>query len=219
MEDEAVAYLRKSYYIGKKKTDEELVAYQDLTISKFAINNKMKIKEKFSDINYTGKNVDRPALQELLNYLRQHKVKIVLFYSVDRLGRNNLNNIDLIEKIRDCVDKIIFVRDGLTLEQDSKVLKALFLMLSGQAEEANKNLSYKIIDSNDTKLQEKLYIGSLPPIGFTRREDGWLVAATEENTNNLAEMEGYQILQVIFYCYLLGFSYNSIALILNQHSF
>ena len=42
--------------------------------------NDFQIVKVYSDAGYTGANINRPALQELLNDIRQKKVDIILSY-------------------------------------------------------------------------------------------------------------------------------------------
>ena len=42
----------------------------------------------YSDAGYTGTNLNRPALQELLQDIKQGEINIVLVYKIDRLTRS-----------------------------------------------------------------------------------------------------------------------------------
>ena len=50
--------------------------------------NGFRVFKVYSDGGYTGANINRPALQELLNDIQQKKIDIVLAYKIDRLTRS-----------------------------------------------------------------------------------------------------------------------------------
>ena len=50
--------------------------------------NNWKVFKVYSDLGYTGANLNRPALQELLKDIKQGKINIVLVYKIDRLTRS-----------------------------------------------------------------------------------------------------------------------------------
>lgn len=53
----------------------------------------------YTDGGYSGGNMDRPALQELLADVEEHKVDKVAVYKLDRLSRSQLDTLYLIEKV------------------------------------------------------------------------------------------------------------------------
>ena len=50
--------------------------------------NNWQVFKVYSDAGYTGANTNRPALQELLEDIKQNKVDIILAYKIDRLTRS-----------------------------------------------------------------------------------------------------------------------------------
>ena len=59
----------------------------------------MELVRHFSD-STTGTNNNRPAWKEMLNFLKKNKDHVVVFYRVDRIGRN-LSVFHGIEKMMD----------------------------------------------------------------------------------------------------------------------
>jgi DNA invertase Pin-like site-specific DNA recombinase len=51
----------------------------------------------YSDAGYSGANTNRPALQELLDDVKQRKIDIILSYKIDRLTRSSKDFYQLIE--------------------------------------------------------------------------------------------------------------------------
>ncbi|MFD1677692.1 recombinase family protein [Alicyclobacillus fodiniaquatilis] len=57
--------------------------------------------EHFIDDGYTGKNMDRPALQGLIRYVEQKQIDAVIVYKLDRLGRRQKDVLYLLEDVFD----------------------------------------------------------------------------------------------------------------------
>lgn len=56
-----------------------------------------KVFKVYSDEGYSGANLNRPALQELLKDIQEKKIDIVLVYKIDRLTRSPKDFYQLIE--------------------------------------------------------------------------------------------------------------------------
>lgn len=160
--EKAVTYARKSYYTGNLP-DNEVIAYQQNAMNEYAEKYNIQIKREFTDVNFSGVNVDRPSLQELLAYLKGNPdTDAVIFPSVDRLGRNNKDNIDVVREILDYVKRVIFVREGFCFEtKNPEFVTYLFVLLTAQATSFRETHSLNIAGAKDTKRHKyKIFYGS-----------------------------------------------------------
>ena len=57
----------------------------------------MDVFKIYSDLGYTGANLKRPALNEMLNDIRENKINLVISYKIDRLTRSPKDFYQLIE--------------------------------------------------------------------------------------------------------------------------
>lgn len=57
------------------------------------------ITDWYIDDGYTGTNMDRPELQRLVNDCSRKRVSCVVAFKLDRLSRNMIDGIYLIEKV------------------------------------------------------------------------------------------------------------------------
>ncbi len=55
------------------------------------------IHKIYTDGGYSGGNLNRPALQQMLKDVEQHKIKMVVVYKLDRLSRSHKYTLTLIE--------------------------------------------------------------------------------------------------------------------------
>lgn len=82
----AVIYLRLS---KDDKLDESLsITNQREIIQYFCISHDIEILREFTDDGYTGGNFDRPAFKEMVEYLKNRKVDLVITKDLSRLGRD-----------------------------------------------------------------------------------------------------------------------------------
>jgi DNA invertase Pin-like site-specific DNA recombinase len=128
----AISYARKSIKV-KDMSVEASVSYQKVLVDQYAKQNNMEIIKRYNDVGYTGSNINRPELQDMLHDVTHTSVDVLLVYSVDRFGRDLRNNIDTMLKISTQVKKVIFVSEGIS--SDSEHFKMFFLLLTEMAQD------------------------------------------------------------------------------------
>jgi len=57
----------------------------------------MEIFKIYSDLGFTGSNLNRPALIDLINDIKQKKLDLIISYKIDRLTRSPKDFYQLIE--------------------------------------------------------------------------------------------------------------------------
>lgn len=58
-----------------------------------------KIFKVYTDAGYSGKDIDRPALKNMIRDVKAHKIEMVLVYKLDRLSRSQKDTLMLIEDV------------------------------------------------------------------------------------------------------------------------
>ncbi len=86
------------------------------------------VDRTFTD-KVSGKNTDRPHLQEMLEYIREGDT--VLVHSLDRLARNLVDLHDIVKTITDKKASVTFVTENLTFTGDDSPLSVLLLQVLG----------------------------------------------------------------------------------------
>lgn len=92
-----VAYLRVS--TEKQAEEGNGLDSQKRDILQYAGKNNLLISEWYIDDGYTGSNMDRPALQKLIADCMNRNIDIVIAFKLDRISRNMVDGIYIIEKI------------------------------------------------------------------------------------------------------------------------
>ncbi len=90
-------YTRVSTSMQAEKDYNSCEAQKDKILSYVKSQENLEVFKEYSDPGYTGANLDRPGLQELLTDISQKKIDMVLTYKIDRLTRSSKDFYSLIE--------------------------------------------------------------------------------------------------------------------------
>ena len=95
MTQTAIIYTRS----GSTRQNREVgqLKLQEDRCRKYARRKGYDLKKTFSDEGFSGNSIDRPALKQMLIWLKQHKSEkpIVLFDDISRLARNLKTHLEL----------------------------------------------------------------------------------------------------------------------------
>ncbi|OGU16771.1 MAG: transposase [Geobacteraceae bacterium GWC2_53_11] len=97
----------------------------------------IELHRSFTD-KVSGKSTDRPALQEMIRFLREGDLLFV--HSMDRLARNL---VDLRQMVKDLTSRGIsvqFVKEGLTFTGDDGAMSVLLLSVMGAVAEFERSI-------------------------------------------------------------------------------
>ena len=81
-------YTRVSTDLQAEKEFSSCQSQEEKSRSFIQSQNNWQIFKIYSDAGFSGANLNRPALQELLENIKQRKIDIVLVYKIDRLTRS-----------------------------------------------------------------------------------------------------------------------------------
>lgn len=160
----AISYCRKSTKI-KNKSVEESIGYQRQAIMEYAKNNGIHIVREFSDVGYSGKNLDRPELKEMIDFLKTTHLKIdeLIIYSIDRLGRELKHNIQQMREVTQLVGRVHFVT--MPMPDYSIYFKFMFLATTAMAQEERERILTRYSAGRKQKvLNRKSFDGNYFPL-------------------------------------------------------
>ncbi len=131
----------------------------------------------YSDAGYTGANLNRPALQELLQDIKQGKINIVLAYKIDRLTRSPKDFYQLIENFEKYkVDFISITERFDTSTPAGRLLRNIMLSFAQfERELASERTKDKMLE----RANKGMWNGGLVPYGY-KRENKKLVVNHKE---------------------------------------
>ena len=87
MNNKTAIYVRVS--TDEQKDNGYSVDAQLRMLKEYCERNNYEIFDVYNDAGYSGKDLMRPAMQRLLNDIKNKKIDILLAIKVDRLTRNN----------------------------------------------------------------------------------------------------------------------------------
>lgn len=88
----------------------------------------------YADIGISGSSASRPQLDAMLTDLRAGRIKTIVVYKLDRLGRSLTNLLDLLAEFRNRKVRLISVADGLDSQTDNPMSRAFWRLLGVFAE-------------------------------------------------------------------------------------
>jgi len=124
----------------------------------------MQVFKVYSDAGYTGANLNRPALQELLADIKQGKINLVISYKIDRLTRSPKDFYQLIELFdRHGVDFISVTERFDTSTPSGRLLRNIMLTFAQfERELASERTKDKMLQ----RAGKGMWNGGFVPFGY-----------------------------------------------------
>ncbi len=122
----------------------------------------------YDDGGYSGGNMDRPALRQLLADIDQKKIHVVVVYKVDRLTRSLADFAKIVEQFD--AKGISFVSVTQQFNTTSSMGRLTLNVLLSFAQFEREVTSERIRDKIAASKQKGLWMGGTPPIGYKGHE-------------------------------------------------
>lgn len=170
----------------------------------------MRVIEKCDD-GYSGTSMNRPAMQELLELVKEQKVSCIIVKDMSRFARNYLETGKYIEQIfpfmgirfisiNDNYDSNEFVGGIADIDMQFKALLYDFY---------SKDLSEKILTAVNARKDKGMFIGVCAPFGYRKSKENVYEIEVDE--------EAAGIVRTIFSLRLQGESISGIVRYLNDN--
>lgn len=120
------------------------------------------VVEEFVERAESAKSADRPKLQEMLNYIRQHKVDYVIVHKIDRLARNRADDVEISLAIKQAGAELVSATENIDETPNGMLLHGI---MSSIAEFYSRNLAVEVTKG----MTQKAKIGGTPgkaPLGY-----------------------------------------------------
>lgn len=122
------------------------------------------IRKRYDDGGFSGGNLERPALAELLDDIRARQVDCVVVYKVDRLSRSLLDFAKLIGLFDECSVSFVSVTQQFNTTTPMGRLTLNILLSFAQFE--REIIGERIRDKKLATAQQGKYIGGQPILGL-----------------------------------------------------
>lgn len=132
----------------------------------------------FSDPGISGRTMNRPGLQDMIEKIKAGEIEAVVIYKLDRLSRKQRDTMTIIEDIF-LKNDVALVSLNETLDTTTPWGRAMIGILSSFNQMESENIQVRTEMGRKAKVNEGGYAGGKPPIGY-RAENGTLVVVPEE---------------------------------------
>ena len=166
-------YTRKSTEEGLEQTFNTLDAQRDAAEA-FIRSQRQEgwvvLPDKYDDGGFTGANMDRPALQKLLQDARDGVVDCVMVYKVDRLTRSLLD----FARIMDVLDKhgVNFVSVTQQFNTTGSLGRLTLNILLSFAQFEREMIAERTMDKMSAARRKGRWVGGIPMLGYDLSDKG-----------------------------------------------
>ncbi|WP_084156244.1 recombinase family protein [Clostridium akagii] len=156
----AAIYSRKSKFTGKGESIENQIELcknyaSNLNIKEFII---------YEDEGFSGKNLDRPNFQKLLNDARDKKFDTLICYRLDRISRNIADFSNLINELEDVGIGFISIREQF--DTTTPMGRAMMYIASVFAQLERETIAERVRDNMLELAKTGRWLGGQTPLGF-----------------------------------------------------
>jgi site-specific DNA recombinase len=155
------------------------------------------VRDHFDDGGFSGGSMERPALQKLLDRIRERRIDVVVVYKVDRLTRSLADFAKLVELFD--AHKVSFVSVTQAFNTTTSMGRLTLNVLLSFAQFEREVTGERIRDKIAASKKKGLWMGGVVPYGY-RVEDRRLHVVDEEA----------EIVRLIFDLYLAHGSVRSV---------
>ena len=113
---------------GRVSTQGQNIETQLRELREYCIRNNVGQHKVYADVA-SGATSSRPQLDAMLTDLRSGKIKTIVVYKLDRLGRSLMHLLDLLGEFRNRKIRLISISDGLDTSNDNPMNRAFFRLL------------------------------------------------------------------------------------------
>ena len=122
----------------------------------------------YTDKGYSGKNIDRPAFQEMMTDIEAGKIRRVIVYRLDRISRSVLdfaNVIDVFQK-----HGVDFVSTMEKFDTGTPIGKAMLMIVMIFAQLERETIQQRVVDAYSSRSKRGFYMGGKIPFGLCLKE-------------------------------------------------
>ncbi len=138
------------------------------------------IKSRFDDGGYSGGYLDRPALQDLLDGIRQNRIDIVVVYKVDRLTRSLADFAKLVELFD--AHGVSFVSVTQQFNTTTSMGRLTLNVLLSFAQFEREVTAERIRDKIAASKKKGIWMGGNVPLGYDVRDRKLIINKEEAKT-------------------------------------
>ena len=141
------------------------------------------VRTRYDDGGFSGGSTDRPALQQLLDDIRAHRINVIVVYKVDRLTRSLADFAKLVELFD--AHAVSFVSVTQQFNTTTSMGRLTLNVLLSFAQFEREVTSERIRDKIGASKRKGLWVGGVVPLGYQAKDRKITVVADEAKTVRL----------------------------------
>ena len=122
----------------------------------------------YTDKGYSGKNIDRPAFQELMADIQEGKIRRVLVYRLDRISRSVLDFASVVDVFQK--HGVDFVSTMEKFDTGTPIGKAMLMIVMIFAQLERETIQQRVVDAYLSRSKRGFYMGGKVPYGFVLKD-------------------------------------------------
>ena len=138
------------------------------------------VRTRYDDGGFSGGSTDRPALQQLLDDIRAHRINVIVVYKVDRLTRSLADFAKLVELFD--AHGVSFVSVTQQFNTTTSMGRLTLNVLLSFAQFEREVTSERIRDKIGASKRKGLWVGGVVPLGYQAKDRKITVIADEAKT-------------------------------------
>jgi DNA invertase Pin-like site-specific DNA recombinase len=138
------------------------------------------VRTRYDDGGFSGGSTDRPALQQLLDDIRAHRINVIVVYKVDRLTRSLADFAKLVELFD--AHGVSFVSVTQQFNTTTSMGRLTLNVLLSFAQFEREVTSERIRDKIGASKRKGLWVGGVVPLGYHAKDRKITVVADEAKT-------------------------------------
>ena len=151
---------------GHEQEDNYSIPEQIDRMKKYCESRDWMVYKIYTDSAYSGSNMERPGLQEMIKDCESGKLDMVLVYKLDRLSRSQRDTLFLIEDVFD-KNGVGFTSMTENFDTSTPFGKAILGVLAVFAQLEREKIKERTMDGKDARAKEgKWHGGKWVPIGY-----------------------------------------------------
>lgn len=211
-------YSRKSKWTGKGDSIEnQLAMCREYILANIGQLAPEDIYE-YEDEGFSGKNTQRPQFQRMMSDIKKQHYDYLVCYQLDRLGRNLLDLVNLIEELNKLGTAFISIKERF--DTSTPIGRAMMFFTGVLAQMEREQIAERVRDNMMMLAKSGRWLGGTTPLGFTSKRVETVVWNNKARTSyrlsvNEAELD---MVRFIYHKYLEKQSLTWINNYFHQHN-
>ncbi len=150
----------------------------------------------YQDKGYSGKNTERPQLQELLKAIRRGEIRRVICYRLDRISRSILDFATMMDEFQRY--GVEFVSCTESFDTSTPMGRAMLSICIVFAQLERETIQERVTDAYNARSRKGFYMGGRVPYGY-RLEPHWIDG--KRTSRYVIDEEEAEVIRLIYSLY------------------